>query len=174
MEFHSTEEIYVQTAKLIPEGIPVHLLDLGCCTELEYDAFIQVNSKIEVTGIDEESHLKKMLERKSGKRIERLRLIYGDYWNADLGKHHYNAVMSIMELGKRSRKDMLVLYKKIYDALDTDGCYIEREWVKEEAETSVNISNLFSKQVALLLETGFQRVEKAWHKDNIILLRAIK
>jgi len=170
MEINSTEEIYVQTAKMIPTGTPIHLLDLGCCTGLEYDAFIRKNPEIEVTGIDEEAHLKKMLERKSGKRIERLRLIYGDYWKMELGEHHYDVVISAMELAKKNRKEMLFLYKKIYNILEADGCFIEREYVEEEC----NISNMFSKQVALLLEAGFQNVEKAWYKENIIILRAVK
>ena len=75
------EEVYEQTARLVPADRPIHLLDLGCCTGLEYNAFIRVNKEIEVTGIQEEEKLAEMLKVKSGKRIERLRLInfcYGD------------------------------------------------------------------------------------------------
>lgn len=170
----SVEEIYAQTANLIPTERPIHLLDLGCCTELEYDMFIQVNPSVEVTGVDQEEHLTKMLEKKSGKRIERLRLIYGDYLEVDFGKCHYDIAISKIEVNELDRKQRLKLYKKIFGALEDDGCYIERDYIGNQASEDENLSNMFSKNVSLLLESGFQRVEKAWYNNSTIILRAMK
>lgn len=170
----SVEESYMETAKLIPTDRAIHLLDLGCCTELEYDMFLQVNPSIEVTGIDQEEHLAKMLEKKSGKRIERLRLIYGNYLEMDFGKCHYDVAISKIEVNELDRKKRLKLYKKIYDALEDDGCYIERNYDNSLASVKANLSNMFSKHVSLLLESGFQRVEKVWYTNSTIILKAMK
>lgn len=170
----SVEEIYAQTAKLIPTDRPIHLLDLGCCTELEYDTFIQVNPLVEVTGVDQEEHLARMLEKKSGKRIERLRLIYGDYLEVDFGRCHYDIAISKMEVNELDRKKRLKLYKKIFEALEDDGYYIERDYVGSLTSENENLSNMFSKHVSLLLESGFQRVEKVWYTNSTIILKAMK
>ncbi|SES70444.1 methyltransferase domain-containing protein [[Clostridium] polysaccharolyticum] len=171
---YALEEIHVQIARLLPVNGPIKLLDLGCCTELEYGMFIRYNPQIEVTGIEEEEKLKKLLKEKTGKRVEHLRLIYGDYFSADLGVRHYDVVLSAMELEERSRKNTLTLYKKIHKALDAEGIYIEQGVIQDRNKIVGSISNAFSKQISLLLESGFRRVEKAWYRDNAIIIKAIK
>lgn len=171
---HMVQEVYEQTARLVPADRPIRLLDLGCCTGLEYGAFTQVNKEIEVTGIQEEEKLADMLKVKSGKRIERLRLIYGNYFNIDLGRHNYNVAISVMEISKYSRKSRLTLYKKVFDALNNDGMYIERDYISGGEFAVPNMSNVFSNQISLLLEAGFQRVEKAWSNYDTIILKAMK
>lgn len=171
---YSQDEVYAQIAKMLPEGRPIKLLDLGCCTGLEYEVFMRVNPETEVTGIKEEESLRKMLKEKAGKRVEHLRLIYGDYFNVDLGVKRYDVAMSVMGLNEFSRKNKLTLYKKVFHALNSDGIYIEQDYVTNEDEIVGSISNVFSKQISLLLESGFQRVEKAWYRQNTIILKAIK
>lgn len=171
---HSLEEVNAQIAKLIPVGRPIQLLDLGCCTRLEYEVFMRVNPETEVTGIREEESLKQILKEKAGKRVEHLRLIYGDYFNVDLGTKHYDVAMSVMELNKFNRKNKLALYKKVYYALCDQGIYIEKNYVNESQEIVGSMGNMFSEQISLLLESGFQRVEKAWHEDNMVILKAMK
>ncbi|MBR3771805.1 MAG: hypothetical protein IKL07_06015 [Clostridium sp.] len=168
------DEAYWQTAKLIPSGRPIKILDLGCCTELEYDAFIQVNPEIEVTGIEEEEKLQEMLLHKSGRRIAKLRLIYGDYCDVDFGKEHYDMAMSVVENNKYDRKTRLQLYHKIFETLEEEGVYIERDVMPADLSVAGSMNNLFSKLVSLLLEAGFQRVERAWQNDNTLLIRAMK
>lgn len=168
------DEAYFQTAKLIPLGRSIKLLDLGCCTGLEYEAFIRVNPDIEVTGIQEEEKLQKMLYKKAGRRIAKLRLIYGDYWNVDFGKEHYDIAMSAVEVSRYDRKMRLRLYARILDTLEEDGSYIERVLMPNESYSTGNINNLFSKLVSLLLEAGFQRVERVWQNPNTLLIKATK
>ena len=67
-----------------------------------------------------------------------------------------------------------MLYKKVFHALNSDGIYIEQDYVENEDEIVGSLSNMFSKQISLLLESGFQRVEKAWYRQNTIILKAIK
>ena len=168
------EEAYRQTAKLIPSGRPIKLLDLGCCTELEYDAFIRVNPEIEVTGIEEEAKLKEMLLRKSGRRIAKLRLIYGNYCMVDFGKEYYDMAISVVEVNQYDRKTRLQLYSKILETLEEDGSYIERDIMPGEFEVASDMNNLFSKLVSLLLEAGFQRVERVWQEHSTLLIKAMK
>lgn len=168
------DEAYLQTAKLIPSGRPVKLLDLGCCTGLEYEAFIRVNPEIEVTGIQEEEKLQQMLYKKAGRRIAKLRLIYGDYWDVDFGKEHYDMAMSAVEIGKYDRKKRIQFYTRILETLEEEGCYIERVIMTNDSCSTSNINNLFSKLVSLLLEAGFQRVERVWQNHNTLLIKAMK
>lgn len=168
------DEAYWQTAKLIPSGRPIKLLDLGCCTGLEYDAFIRVNPQIEVTGIEEEAKLKERLQQKSGGRIERLRLIYGNYCEVDFGREHYDVAMSVIEIGRYDRKTRLKLYGKILETLEGDGSYIERNVMPTDSIHEGNMNNLFSNLVSLLLEAGFQRVERVWQNQNTLLIKAMK
>ncbi len=171
---HSLNEVNTQIAKLIPAGRPIQLLDLGCCTGLEYEVFMRVNPETEVTGIKEEESLKQILKEKAGKRVEHLRLIYGDYFNVDLGMKHYDVAMSVMELNEFSRKSKLILYKKVFHALSDEGIYIEKNYVNDKAEIIGSIGNMFSRQISLLLESGFQRVEKAWYEEDMVVLKAMK
>lgn len=171
---YAEKDISAQIARMLPTGRPIQLLDLGCCTGLDYDVFRYMNPETEVTGINDEESLNMLLKRKAGKRIERLRLIYGDYFNMDLGIRHYDAAISIMEIHEYNRKNKLSLYKRVYNALEQDGVYIEQDYIKEENQIFGSLSNMFSNQISLLLESGFQRVEKAWHNDNTIVLKAMK
>ena len=79
-----------------------------------------------------------------------------------------------MEINEYNRKSRLTLYKKVFDALVSDGMYIERDYVNGGEYAVSNISNMFSNQISLLLEAGFQRVEKAWSNYNTIILKAMK
>lgn len=171
---YAEDDVYAQIARLLPTDRPIQLLDLGCCTGLDYDVFRHLNPETEVTGINDEESLNMLLKKKAGKRIEHLRLIYGDYFNIDLGSRHYDAAISVMELHEYNRKNKLSLYRKIYNALEREGIYIEQDYIKEENVIFGSLNNMFSTQISLLLESGFQRVEKAWHHDNTIVLKAIK
>lgn len=171
---YTPDEVYEQIARLIPSDRPVELLDLGCCTGLEYGAFMRLNSQIKVTGVKEEESLKEILKQKSGKRVENLRLIYGDYFSVEFAIRQFDAAMAMMEINEFSRKNKLALYKKVYQALCKEGIYIEWDYIGEEDAVVGGISNVFSNQISLLLESGFQRVEKAWYGEDTILLKAMK
>lgn len=171
---NTTDEVYEKIAKLLPADKPIKLLDLGCCTGLEYGAFMRLNPQTRVTGVKEEESLKLILREKSCKRVENLRLIYGDYFDVDLGANQFDAAIAMMEINEYTRKKKLALYKKVYESLSKNGMYIEWNYIGEEQEVTRGLGNVFSNQISFLLESGFQRVEKAWHGESTILVKAIK
>lgn len=165
---------YLQAARQLQTGLGIHMLDLGCCTELDYDAFFAENPDLQITGIAEEKRLNMLLLKNSGKRIEHLRLVFEDFWKVDMRKEQYDFVLSDVLTSPYSRKERGSLYKRIYNALKEHGIYVQCDFKGRPFDTMVDASIEVAEQIALFLEAGFDMVEKIPISKEKILLKAVK
>jgi tRNA (cmo5U34)-methyltransferase len=127
-------DVYVETAKLIPAARGIKLLDLGCGTGLELDEIFKVNPTVQVTGIDLAEKLLEKLKLKHATRKSQLNLILASYFEYDFGKNTFDIALSVDSLHHYSSEDKIKLYKRIYTALKPSGFYIEADYMAEDQE----------------------------------------
>ncbi|MPM46875.1 tRNA (cmo5U34)-methyltransferase [bioreactor metagenome] len=188
------KEGYIKMAELLPKEV-TELLDLGCGTGLELDEIFKIKPNIKVTGIDlTQAMLDKLKQKHPNKN---LKLINESYFDYDFGICKYDAAVSFQTLHHFSHEDKLKLYKKIFNALKTNGEYIECDYMVESQEdedfyysenkrireeqnipegefyhydTPCTIDN----QIKLLTKAGFKVVKKHWRMENTTIIVAKK
>lgn len=188
------KEGYIKMAELLPKEVN-ELLDLGCGTGLELDEIFKIKPLINVTGIDlTQAMLDKLKQKHADKNLE---LINESYFNYDFGISKYDAAVSFQTLHHFSHEDKLKLYIKIFNALKTNGEYIECDYMVESQEdedfyysenkrireeqnipegefyhydTPCTIDN----QIKLLTKAGFKVVKMNWRMENTTIIVAKK
>ena len=185
-------EGYFRLAAALPGGMR-SLLDLGCGTGLELDAIFERFPRLAVTGIDLTAAMLDRLREKHGDK--RIHLICGDYFQEDLGKG-YNAAVSFQSLHHFAPQDKLTLYRRIFQALQPGGLYLEcdymaadqqeeafyfgqRERLLREAGQGEGLYHYDTRctpkhQMKLLASAGFCSLGLVWRQGNTVLLRAEK
>lgn len=125
------KEGYVKMAELLPQDV-VKILDLGCGTGLELDEIFKIKPFVNVTGID---LTQAMLDKLKQKHLDKkLSLINASYFDYDFGTCKYDAVISFQTMHHFSHEEKIKLYSKIFEALKTDGRYIEGDYMVENQE----------------------------------------
>ena len=121
-EIEGAGEFYPYTASLLPREVGVAVLDLGCGTGLELEAYLSCNPRARITGID----LSKALLDKLAAKFpnEDLHLICGSYFDVDLGAGLYDAAVSVESLHHFTGEKKLTLYRKLFASLKTDGYFV--------------------------------------------------
>lgn len=115
-------EFYPYTASLLPKEADAEILDLGCGTGLELEAYLSCNPHAQITGIDLS---KAMLETLAAKFPEgNLHLICGSYFDVDLGIERFDAVVSVESLHHFTGEKKLTLYRKLLCSLKPDGYFV--------------------------------------------------
>lgn len=188
------KEGYVRMAELLPKEVN-ELLDLGCGTGLELDEIFKTKPFIKVTGID---LTKAMLDKLKQKHPDKnLSLINASYFDYDFGISKYEAAVSVQTLHHFSHEDKLRLYTKIFNALKTNGQYIECDYMVESQQeedfyysenkrirkeqnipdgefyhydTPCTIDN----EIRLLSQAGFKAVKMNWRMENTTIIVAKK
>lgn len=186
------KEGYVKMAELLPKEVN-ELLDLGCGTGLELDEIFKTKPFINVTGIDlTQAMLDKLKQKHPDKNLS---LINASYFDYDFGISKYEAAVSFQTLHHFSHEDKLKLYIKIFNALKTNGQYIECDYMVESQQeedfyysenkrirkeqnipdgefyhydTPCTIDN----QIKLLSEAGFKAVKMNCRMDNTTIIVA--
>lgn len=185
---------YQMMANYVPEGAN-RLLDLGCGTGLQLEAIFKKIPEIQVTGIDLcNSMLKQLSEKFSQKAI---RLIQGSYFDVPFEPEHFDVALSFQTLHHFKKEKKLTLYKKIFNALEEGGIYLECDYmveVQEIEDEHFRVLDQYRKdhgidenvflhydtpctvenQKSLLEEAGFEAVMVLWRMENTTLIRAIK
>lgn len=121
-------EGYPLMASLIPHSAK-RLLDLGCGTGLELDEIFKRHPHLAVTGIDLCAPMLERLKQKHGDK--NLNLIQGDYFSVDLGSG-YDCAVSFESLHHFPHGEKTVLYKRIFDALNENGVYLECDYMVDD------------------------------------------
>ena len=170
------------------------LLDLGCGTGLELERIFDKYPDIKVTGIDMSSEMLKKLEQKYSDK--NLRLICDSYFSVDFGGE-YDCVLSTYSFHHFSQEDKLALYKKIHDALKSDGLFVfgdytviteeEQQALIEENEKRRKEQNIAEgeffhfdipftadTEMQLMKLAGFASIKLAWQKENASIIVAKK
>ncbi|MBQ7336764.1 MAG: class I SAM-dependent methyltransferase [Clostridia bacterium] len=118
----SAQEFYPYTAGCLPKGADVQILDLGCGTGLELEAYFALNPNATVTGIDLAPGMLKALEAKFlGRNI---RLILGSYFEVPFGENAFDAAVSVESLHHFTKAEKVPLYAKLKAALKPNGYFV--------------------------------------------------
>ncbi|GMB11009.1 MAG: hypothetical protein NkDv07_0978 [Candidatus Improbicoccus devescovinae] len=188
------KEAYKIMAETLPKNTN-NLLDLGCGTGLELDEIFKINPDVYVTGIDlTQTMLDKLAEKHPDKNLN---LICGNYFDILFGKEKFDAAISFETLHHFTHDEKIRLYHKIFDAVKTNGCYIECDYMVEKQEeedfyfyelkrlrkeqnipddelvhfdTPLTIEN----QIKLLKTVGFYKTKKIYKCKGTVILKATK
>ena len=121
-EIEGAEAFYPYTASLLPREAEAALLDLGCGTGLELEAYLACNPDAHVTGID---FSVAMLERLKAKFPDgNLQLICGSYFDVEFGVERFDAAVSVESLHHFTGERKLALYRKLFRALKPKGYFV--------------------------------------------------
>ena len=141
-------EFYTFTASLLPMGKEAHVLDLGCGTGLELEAYFRLNPDASVTGIDLSEAMLKALREKLPNR--RLNLVRGSYFDVPLGEEKYDAAVSVESLHHFPAEQKEALYRKVHAALKEGGRFVLTDYFAEseelEAEYFRNLARMKQEQ----------------------------
>ncbi len=176
---------YEYTAMLLPKAEGACVLDLGCGTGLELEAYFKVNPNARVTGIDLTEAMLNALKNKFPEK--EMNLIQGSYFDVPLGEEIYDAAVSVESLHHFTAEKKLSLYKKLRVALKKQGAFVLTDYfaesVEEEKEYFQELKRIKQEQgiaddefyhydtpltaeheMAVLREAGFPevRLEKVW------------
>ena len=131
-EIESAREFYAFTAEQLPADPDCHLLDLGCGTGLELEAYFARNPQASVTGID---LCKPMLDTLAHKLPDkRLTLTHGSYFDVPFGESTFDAAVSVESLHHFTKEQKIPLYKKLYASLKPGGSFILTDYFAPDDE----------------------------------------
>ena len=191
----SATEFYPFTAKMLPVVANCHVLDLGCGTGLELEAYYLLCPSAKVTGIDlSQGMLSALVKKLADKDIT---LISGSYFDVPLGEDVFEAAVSVESLHHFTKEEKIPLYAKLHAALKENGYFILTDYFSlsdnEEKMHRQNLIALKAEQGILddefyhydtpltvkheteaLLEAGFANVEVLNHWGATFTLKAVK
>lgn len=128
----SAHEFYPFTAACLPKESGAKVLDLGCGTGLELNAFFAINPKAEVTGIDLARGMLAALREKFPEKA--LTLIRGSYFDVPLGEEAFDAAVSVESLHHFTQEQKISLYEKLHKALKPGGYFILTDYFAPSEE----------------------------------------
>ena len=140
---------YSYTASLLPSAGGSRVLDLGCGTGLELEAYFSLNSDAAVTGIDLSEAMLNVLKAKFPEK--NLTLIRASYFDEPLGNGLYDAAVSVESLHHFPAEMKASLYGKLYLALAEKGFFVLTDYFAESEETE---KEYFENLAALKKEQG--------------------
>ena len=121
-DIQGAEEFYPATAALLPDFPGCRVLDLGCGTGLELEAWLPGHPDARVTGIDLSPEMLAAL----GAKFPRcdLDLRCGSYLELALGEAEYDAAISVESLHHFPPETKLGLYRRLHAALKPGGYFL--------------------------------------------------
>lgn len=128
----SAEEFYPYTASLLPTAAGAKVLDLGCGTGLELNAYFQRNETAQVTGIDLAPGMLQVLREKFPDK--ELTLLQGSYFELPFGRECFEAAVSVESLHHFTAEEKLPLYRKLCQALKPGGYFILTDYFAPSEE----------------------------------------
>ena len=141
-------EFYPYTASCLPREAGCSILDLGCGTGLELEAYYALNPTASVTGIDLSAGMLDALRAKLGDRV--LTLLCGSYFDLPLGVDVFDAAVSVESLHHFTKEEKIPLYKKLHAALKAGGPFILTDYFaasdEEEREMRLSLERLRAEQ----------------------------
>lgn len=191
----SAREFYPFTARCLPTAPGAAVLDLGCGTGLELDAYFQLNPTAEITGIDLAPGMLAALRAKFPDKA--VTLIEGSYFDVPLGEAVYDAAVSVESLHHFTKEEKTPLYRKVHRALRPNGyliltdyfapseeyeAFYRQELLRLKKEQGILGGEFYHYDTPLtvdhetqaLLDAGFARVKILGQWENTYALKASK
>ncbi len=189
------QEFYPFTASLLPVHNKATVLDLGCGTGLELEYYFKLNPTAKITGVDLSEDMLKALKKKfSGKAIT---VIHGSYFDVSFEKNRYDAAVSVESLHHFTKDAKTSLYKKIFQALATDGFFIltdyfaqtekeenffRQELLRLKAEQGISDNEFYhydtpltaAHEMQALQEAGFSQIKILAQWGATCIIKAVK
>ena len=128
----AAQEFYPFTADCLPKKPGVLVLDLGCGTGLELEAFFSLNPTAKITGIDLAPGMLSALKQKYCEKD--ISLILGSYFEVPFGEDIFDAAVSVESLHHFTKEEKIPLYTKLKAALKPGGYFILTDYFAESAE----------------------------------------
>jgi ubiquinone/menaquinone biosynthesis C-methylase UbiE len=174
-------------------GKPTNILVLGCGTGIEIE---RIKHSAIVTAIDISSGMLEELKKKMLHPHVTVNTICNSYFDVNFDDENYDLVLSTYSFHHFTVQQKSELYRKIYNCLKLNACFINGDTVCKDKDTESNLLNnaneLYERQqlpfgsihidvplaldteLSLLSDTGFKSisVEKKWNKTALI--KAIK
>ena len=192
-DIRGAAEFYPAAAALLPDTPGCRVLDLGCGTGLELEAYFPRNPTARVTGIDLSPEMLAALSRKFPDRD--LTLIRGSYLELSLGEGEYDAAVSVESLHHFPGETKLDLYRRLHAALRPGGYFVltdyfaadegeeaaffrelaelrRREGLDRETLVHFDTPLTLAHELELLREAGFApEVQQSWGATSLVLAR---
>lgn len=190
-----SSQFYAYTASLLPKEPDCKVLDLGCGTGLELEAYFAVNPCASIIGIDLSEDMLDALKAKFPEK--NLTLIHASYFEAPLGEKTFDAAVSVESLHHFPAEMKASLYKKLHMALKDNGVFVLTDYFAEsdelEKEYFQNLAELKREQglsddtfyhydtpllvdheMNILRQAGFSdvRIMKKWSESTYTVLSA--
>ncbi len=159
-EIEGAKEFYPYTASLLPSQSGARILDLGCGTGLELEAYYRLNGSAFVVGIDLSADMLNALQKKfSDKNIKP---VNASYFDVSFDERYYDAAVSVESLHHFPASKKLELYTKLHRALTEKGYFVLTDYFAESQERECLY---FSELARLKSEQGLDS-NKFYHYDT--------
>ena len=151
----SAREFYPFTAGCLPLWAGACVLDLGCGTGLELEAYFALNPTARVTGVDLAPGMLEALRNKFPERA--MTLILGSYFEVPFAESAFDAAVSVESLHHFTKEEKIPLYGKVREALKPGGCFILTDYfaASEEEERTRRAELVRLKREQGLVEEAF-------------------
>lgn len=120
---------YPYTAQQLPRTDECEILDLGCGTGLELEAYFPLNPSARITAIDLSQGMLTALQSKFPQKP--LTLLCGSYFDIPFGRDRFDAAVSVESLHHFTARQKTALYQKLLDALKDTGFLILTDYFAE-------------------------------------------
>lgn len=128
----SAREFYPFTAGCLPRSPGASILDLGCGTGLELEAYFELVPTARITGIDLAAGMLEALRNKfPGKALT---LIHGSYFDVSFGENAFDAAVSVESLHHFTKAEKTPLYANVRRALKPGGYFILTDYFAASEE----------------------------------------
>lgn len=141
-------EFYRFTAAQLPSAEHCAILDLGCGTGLELEAYLALNPSANIVGIDLSHGMLSALKSKFPGRT--MDLTCGSYFEVPFGSSRFDAAVSVESLHHFAADQKLSLYQKLFHCLKPGGYFVLTDYFAEsealEREYFENLRRLKAEQ----------------------------
>ena len=155
---------YAYTASLLPKAAGSLVLDLGCGTGLELEAYFALNPRAKVTGIDLSGAMLDALKAKFPEKD--LTLVRASYFDVPFGTRRFDAAVSVESLHHFPAERKAALYGKLYAALKPGGAFVLTDYFAESEELE---KEYFRNLADLKKEQGLSD-DEFYHYDTPLLV----
>lgn len=143
----SATAFYPFTANMLPTAPGSRILDLGCGTGLELEAYLPLCPTAQITGIDLSEKMLSALKSKFPDKD--IFLIAGSYFDVPFGTAIYDAAVSVESLHHFTAEEKRPLYTKLHAALVDGGYFILTDYFSSsDQEEAMHRQNLLALKAA--------------------------